>query len=651
MLLRTSVVLVLAATLKIRSTIAADDWLPISPDELKMTSLLEAPGAPAIYLYRQVDRNDDSSSEYNYLRIKILTEEGRKYADVEIPFFKGTEDIHQLKARTIRPDGTIAAFDGKVYEKTIVKAKGVRYLAKTFTLPDVQVGSIIEYHYSKNWNEAVYFQESQWLLNDDLFTKDAKFSLRPISGRMIRWTMPRGLPPGTPPPKDEHGTIHTEAVNVPAFQIEDFMPPLNEEKYRVEFVYPTLGNGQMEPDKFWKAVGQQLNDGVERFVGKSKTIEQAVAQIVSSTDPPEVKAQKIYANVQQLRNLTYEPEKTDQETKRAKQKDINTVEDVWKYGYSGARQLNWLYLALTRAAGIEAHAVFLSSRNEHFFQSRLMNSNQLDYGVVLLKLNGKDVYCDPGTVFTPFGSLPWAETAVSGLQVSKDDSVWITTTLPNSSVSRIERRADLHLNDDGSLQGKLTITFTGLEALYRRLDQLNEDDQSRKKFLEDQVREYIPVSVDVELTNKPDWARSSDTLEAQFDLKVPGWASPAGRRTLIPVGLFGGTEKQLFEHAQRVHPVYFQFPFKKLDDVTIELPLGWIVGSTPKETNQDGKVITFTTKAEDDKGILHLQRALNVDFILVDPKSYSVLRRFFEGVRTSDEQQIVLQPAGATAKN
>jgi hypothetical protein len=209
----------------------------------------------------------------------------------------------------------------------------------------------------------------------------------------------------------------------------------------------------------------------------------------------------------------------------------------------------------------------------------------------------------------------------------------------------------LHLNDDGSLQGKLTITFTGLEALYRRLDQLNEDDQSRKKFLEDQVREYIPVSVDVELTNKPDWARSSDTLEAQFDLKVPGWASPAGRRTLIPVGLFGGTEKQLFEHAQRVHPVYFQFPFKKLDDVTIELPLGWIVGSTPKETNQDGKVITFTTKAEDDKGILHLQRALNVDFILVDPKSYSVLRRFFEGVRTSDEQQIVLQPAGATAKN
>jgi hypothetical protein len=69
---------------------AGDEWLPIDPAELKMTSELLAPGAPAIYLYRQVDRNDKgtASNEYNYLRIKILTEEGRKYGNIEIPFDK-----------------------------------------------------------------------------------------------------------------------------------------------------------------------------------------------------------------------------------------------------------------------------------------------------------------------------------------------------------------------------------------------------------------------------------------------------------------------------------------------------------------------------------------------------------------------------------
>jgi hypothetical protein len=91
----TAVILVGAAAYRVRPSSAADEWLPISPEELKMTSAPEAPGAPAIYLYRQVDRNDESrvASEYNYARIKVLTEEGRKYADVEIPFVREQGNI------------------------------------------------------------------------------------------------------------------------------------------------------------------------------------------------------------------------------------------------------------------------------------------------------------------------------------------------------------------------------------------------------------------------------------------------------------------------------------------------------------------------------------------------------------------------------
>src|ERR1700674_5298883 len=130
----------------------AQDWLPVVQEELKMTSEPKAPGAPAICLYRQVDRDDNSGHEHDYARIKILTEEGRKYADIEIPFLKGTEKVRELQARTINPDGTIINFDGKVYEKTIIKARGIKYLAKTFTMPDVQVGSIIEYRYQEEFS-------------------------------------------------------------------------------------------------------------------------------------------------------------------------------------------------------------------------------------------------------------------------------------------------------------------------------------------------------------------------------------------------------------------------------------------------------------------------------------------------------------------
>ncbi len=60
-----------------------------------MTSEPQAPGAPAIILYRQVDRDDNihTPHEDNYFRIKILTEEGRKHADVEIPFLKASQNV------------------------------------------------------------------------------------------------------------------------------------------------------------------------------------------------------------------------------------------------------------------------------------------------------------------------------------------------------------------------------------------------------------------------------------------------------------------------------------------------------------------------------------------------------------------------------
>jgi hypothetical protein len=59
--------LVVAAARRARLVNAGDEWPPISPEELQMSSVPEAPGAPAVYLYRQVDRDDQEAHEYNYL--------------------------------------------------------------------------------------------------------------------------------------------------------------------------------------------------------------------------------------------------------------------------------------------------------------------------------------------------------------------------------------------------------------------------------------------------------------------------------------------------------------------------------------------------------------------------------------------------------
>ena len=626
--------------------VKADEWQSISPAELQMTSVEEAPGAPAVILYRQVDRNDVDNHEFNYLRIKILTEEGRKYANVEIPFLKSNEDVHNIKARTIRADGSVVNFEGKPIDKMIVKAKGVKYMAKVIVLPDVQVGSIIEYHYMNQLNERYVFN-SNWILSEELFTKHAKFSLKPNNYFPVRFSW-QGLPAGAAP-KNESGFVRLETNNIAAFQTEDYMPPQNELKARVDFVYSE--DSTMQADKFWKKEAKKKNDEVESFIGKRKGMEQAVAQIVSPNDTPEVKLQKIYARVQQLRNTGFEVETTEQEKKREKGKAINNVEDVWKSGSGSGAEITWLYLALVRAAGLEAYPMLVSRRSEYFFSPATMDPHRLDDNVVLVKLNGKDTFYDPGTAYTPFGMLPWPETAVQGLRLDKDGGAWVTTPVPDSTVSNITRKADLRMTDHGELEGKVTVTFSGLEALEMRMELRNEDETTRTKYIEDVVREFIPAGIDVDLKNKPDWSSSSPALVGEFEIKVQGWASAAGHRALIPVGLFGAPEKHVFEHAARVHPIYFDFPTARIDDVTIELPLDWKVNSVPPGHKDEGRVCSYNTTTENNNGTLHMTRNLNINALVLDTKYYGALRKFFQAVKTTDEQQIVVQPGGISASN
>jgi hypothetical protein len=627
---------------------------PITPEELSLKSEPLAPGAPAIILYREVARDDNGSTSHedNFLRIKIFTEEGRKYANVEIPFVKGRGNVVSVKARTIRPDGSVVPFDGNVFEKSIVKSRGVKYLAKTFTLPEVQPGSIIEYSYTFDLAEHLIY-DSHWILSEDLFTRLGVFSLKPFnrpgSPISVRWAW-QGLPPGTEPPKQAaDGVVRLESRNIPAFQREDFMPPENELKSRVDFLYSDH-SGNNTPEVYWKSFASERYSELDHFINKRNAMEQAVAQIVSPQDPPEEKLKKIYYRVQQMRNTSYEPTRTEQEAKREEPKKSVTAEDVWSRGYGTGPQLTWLYLALVRAAGMEADGVWVSSRNNYFFKPKVdVDGHRLNANVVQVRLNGKPVYCDPGAKYTPYGLLPWYETGVAGLLLDKNGGTWIQTPLPEPSESALERKAELTLADTGDLEGKLTITCTGLEAVRRRNELRNEDDAGRKKFLEESITRTVPSASEVTLTNQPDWNGSAAPLVAEFTLKVPGWAAPTGRRVMLPVGLFSAQEKHLFDHADRVHPIYMDFPFQTKDDMTIAVPGGWQFGTLPPEHKQDGHIITYSLAVSKDGSKLKLVRNMSVNFLILETQYYAALRTFFQGVKTSDDQQIVLQPAATTA--
>jgi len=249
--------------------------------------------------------------------------------------------------------------------------------------------------------------------------------------------------------------------------------------------------------------------------------------------------------------LTYEVRKTDEEKKREGFRPINNVEELLSNGYRYKNQIDWLFLGLARAAGFEAYPLLLSNRKQNFFKKERMNTSELGFAAVAVKVDGREIYLDPGGEMAPYGLLPWEETGVAGLKVEKTGGMWMETNLEDSSVLEVRRVADLSLAEDGTLEGKLAVTFSGQEVYALRIDEMLKDEEAQKKFLEDKVKEYVAAGSEVGLTNKPDLTSASPTLVAEFHLKAPGCASISGKRAIMPVGLFNSSEKHIFERTNR----------------------------------------------------------------------------------------------------
>ena len=191
--------------------------------------------------------------------------------------------------------------------------------------------------------------------------------------------------------------IRMEASNIPAFQKEDFMPPEDELKARVDFVYERNDNSSMDVQpSTGRAFGKELNGQLESFVGKRKAMEDAVAQIVSPNDPQDVKLRKIYDRVQQIRNTSYELRKTEQEAEARKGKSSRECRGGLE---ARLRQRCATDVALSRSGagrGLRSLRVLGFGPSTLFFSTRYDGKSKLDANVVLVKLNGKDLYFDPG---------------------------------------------------------------------------------------------------------------------------------------------------------------------------------------------------------------------------------------------------------------
>src|SRR4051812_469391 len=269
---------------------AFDDFKPVNPAELQLKDNPKAPGAHAMILDMSDVEDDAESSANHYFRVKIFTDEGKKNADIEIRYVKGQTNVSDIKARTIHADGSIVPFTGQIYDKLIVKGKGFKYQAKTFTMPDVQPGSIIEYKYRYSWEGLL---PTHWELQRDLYVKHGTFTIKPYKGGEVGFAY-QSVGVNAKDIHNKGGDYTLELNEVPAFTEERYAPPRRELVPRFEFYY-MLGSLESDPEKFWKKAAQEMNREDEDFIGHRGGVAAAAQGMVAPGDSNEVKLRKVYA--------------------------------------------------------------------------------------------------------------------------------------------------------------------------------------------------------------------------------------------------------------------------------------------------------------------------------------------------------------------
>ena len=268
--------------------------------------------------------------------------------------------------------------------------------------------------------------------------------------------------------------------------------------------------------------------------------------------------------------------------------------------------------------------------------------------IAVVNLAGKDIYLDPGTKFCPYGYLRWIRTSTQGIKLDKKGGVFVMAPAAPYDKATTRRNAEMALDGGGNLTGTITVKFEGGDALEHRLDELDTDDAGKKKDLEDELQGWLPTGAIIKMTKAEGWETSDGPLTATFSVDMPGYASAAGKRFLVPAYLFQARQMDAFKHVDRKYPVYFPYAFGEVDRVNIKLPAGYTLENTPQAQTARLGYAGYQNVAQFDGKQLVTQRILQVNGIFFKLDQYPEVKTFFGKVQAGDEQQAVLIGGSST---
>lgn len=642
-----------------------NDWRAVTPEELAMkTAKVEADAdAEAIFWEVRIDdSSDDNLSMQHYVRVKIFTERGReKYSKFDIPFSKGMK-IKELAARVIKPDGsTVEIAKQDIFEREIVKANRLKVKAKSFAIPGLDLGVIVEYRYREVIDDAgasgmrLKFQR-------DIPVQKLTYYYKPYNKKEPNYQT-FNFNDGAFV-KSEKGFWVATREDVPALKEEPQMPPddqiipwvllqtvrLNYQisGYTVTFSIKDPGN----PISYWGSVGRDKSY-LAKFMNKpDKEVKKVATEVVGSAQTDDEKLRKLYEFCQaQIHNTTYDTSLTDEQRKKLPRNE--SVGDVLKHKKASAQFVDLLFGALASSLGYEARVAFSSDRSQIFFKPEMTNESFIHPAAIAIKVGEGWRFFNPGLKFLPHGMLVWYEENVWALLVGDGEYAWTKIPLTVPQKSRERRTAKLKLLEDGTVEGDVKIEYTGHSALTYRLANYDESENNRQENLKADIKRRLPTA-DISNLAIENLMDGNKPLVHSFTLRVPQYAQKTGKRLFLQPSFFEYGAPSLFSSASRKYEIYFHYPWSEDDQIEIELPPGYALDNAERPAPFGAQQVAqykVSMAITTDQKTLVVRREFffgGGGNIVFPAASYNQLKTLFDLLQKNDEHTITLKQAAAS---
>ncbi len=635
-------------------------WEPVTDAEMQMRAPMIEKDAGAEALFWKVHAMDEFQGQdlqrvlYHYIRLKVFDDKGKeKVATIDIEFGPKV-GIGSIAARTIKADGTIVEMKSSaVYQRDLVRAGGRKVQVRSFALPAVEPGAIVEYRY-KETREDPHVMYTRLQMQREYPVRKVTYFVKPLpredtSYHMAVW--PFNCKP-SPLHLETNGYSSFSLENVPAFHEEPYMP--GEPSVRPWVLLNYRRDEKRDPDKYWDSIGRKRYADLKQGLKANDDIKRAAAEATAGAGTPEEKVAALIAYLWKHTRGFWDAGVTDAErtkvlSKMPKGRD-RTADEVLKSGLGDPDERNLLFASMASSAGLEARPVLLPDRNDILFSPQMAEQYFLENVDMAVKIGDEWKFYDVSAHLPP-GMLGWKEEGVPALLSDPKKPVFVPSPIAAPEKSLIRRIAHMKLSEDGTLEGDVEESYAGHTALDKR-GKLEGESEARQQEIFKETITAVFAQAEVSAIAFQNVANPAEPLIVKYIVKIPGYGTRTAKRILLQPLYFERGSTPLFTAAERRYHITMPYAWKEHDEVSIAFPAGFVLDKGENPGRIDfGKPGYYELKM----GIRNRNELLATrEFVFgqegltaVSRDAYPTLKRVFDEIHGQDTVALTLRQGEA----